>query len=60
MKRPPQLLIKSKVPCPQCKAVMDTAYECKWDGVVTRETTTLKCKCGYEYMAVSAYGQQGD
>lgn len=57
MKRPPPLAIKTTIPCPQCKAKMETVYDCKWEGRVTKELVTLKCKCGYEYMSTSAYGQ---
>lgn len=57
MLRPPALRIVGDIECPQCNTPVKTLYACEHEGAVNVEVVTIKCKCGYEYVARGRHGQ---
>ena len=58
MLRPPVSKIVAEVVCPQCGKPVQTLYQCDHEGAINVEIVTIKCKCGYEYLARGRYGKE--
>lgn len=58
MKRPPVSKIVAEIECQQCGKPVQSLYQCDHEGGVNVELVTIKCKCGYEYVARSRYGAE--